>query len=167
MGVTMSMLPIVERGAYLRWLLPISMVLNVAFMGAASAVAFRYTGTVPLTNVMRARHNMLAKLNEIASTLPSRDADLLRAEIGVDARQVAAAQADLRLAHEALRNTLRAEPFDPEAMRAAMAVDRQAHENFELVLHDVIASAVGKMSVGGRNKLADFSTGRETISQAD
>jgi uncharacterized membrane protein len=156
-----------ERGAYLRALLPISILLNVALMGAAGAVAFRYTGTVPLTNVMRARHNMMARLNEIASTLPSPDADLLRAEIGADAREVAAAQADLRLSHEAVRNTLRAEPFDAEAMRAAMAVDRQAHENFELVLHDVIASAVGKMSLVGRNKLADFSSGREIVSRAD
>jgi uncharacterized membrane protein len=156
-----------ERGTYLRSLLLVSIVLNVALMGAAGAVAFRYTGTVPLTNVMRLRHNMMARLNEIAATLPSRDADLLRAEIAADARQVAAAQADLRLSHEALRNTLRAEPFNPEAMRAAMATDRLAHEKFELVLHDVIASAVGKMSAVGRNKLADFSTGRETVSRAD
>jgi hypothetical protein len=167
MGVTMTILPIRERRAYLRWLLAISIVLNAAFMGAAGAVAYRYAGTVPLTNVMRARHNMMAKLDEIAATLPSRDADLLRAEMGADASQVAAAQADLRLSHEALRDTLRAEPFDPEAMRAAMAVDRLAHEKFELVLHDVIASAVGRMSVVGRNKVANFSTGRQTVSRAD
>jgi uncharacterized membrane protein len=167
MGVMMPILPIKERGAYVRWLLLTSLVVNVVFMGAAGAVALRYTGTVPLTNVMRARHNMIARLNEIAATLPSADADLLRAEIGIDERQVATAQADLRLSHEAVRNTLRAEPFDPGAMRAAMAADRQAHENFEFVLHDVIAAAVAKMSVGGRNKLADFSSMSQRVSRAD
>lgn len=167
MGVTMSILPRTDHGAYVRGLLLVSLVLNVAFMGAAGAVAFRYSGAAQLTSVMHFSHSMTSRLNEAAATLPSHDAELLRFELGADAREVATAQADLRLSREALRKTLRAEPFDPEAMRAAMAADRQAHENFELVLHDVIATAVAKMSVVGRNKLADFSTVRETASNTD
>jgi hypothetical protein len=46
-------------------------------------------------------------------------------------------------------------------MRTAMAVSRAARENFDLVLHDVIASAAAKMSVVGRNKLADWPARRE------
>jgi uncharacterized membrane protein len=174
MGVTMSILPQRDHGAYLRYFLLVSVVLNVGFMGAAGAVAFRYTGAAPvnsgpgpLTYVMHFSHNMRARLNDLAATLPTADANLLRAEMSVDARQVASAQADLRLSREALRETFRAEPFNAEKMRAAMATDRLAHENFEMVLHNVIASAVARMSVMGRNKLADFAQGRETASNTD
>ena len=70
--------------------------------------------------------------------------------------KVAAAQADLRLSQEDVRKSLRAQPFDPEAMRTAMAKNRAAHENFDQVLHDTIATAAAKMSAVGRAKLADW-----------
>jgi hypothetical protein len=41
-------------------------------------------------------------------------------------------------------------------MRTAMAQSRAAHDKLELVLQRVIATAAGKMSVVGRNKLADW-----------
>jgi hypothetical protein len=53
------------------------------------------------------------------------------------------------------------------AVRAAMAQDRVAHEKFELVLHDVIASAAAKMSVVGRNKLADWQPARRRKTDRD
>jgi uncharacterized membrane protein len=56
---------------------------------------------------------------------------------------------------------LRAEPFDVDAMRSAMATNRAAHDNFDLVVHDTIAAAAAKMSLVGRTKLADGSSGRE------
>jgi uncharacterized membrane protein len=161
MGVTMSMLSRLDAGARTRWLLLMSVALNVLFVGAAGAVALRYTGSVPLAAVARIGHNPTDRLNQIAASLPSSDAQVIRAELRTDEQKVAAAQADLRLAREDLRNSLRADPFSADAMRAAMEENRLARDNFDLVLHDVIATAATKMSVVGRNMLADWPTMRE------
>jgi hypothetical protein len=85
----------------------------------------------------------------------------MRAQLRADAEKVAAAQADLRLSQEAVRRSLRAEPFDAEAMRVAMTQNRSARENFDQVLHDMIAAAASGMSPVGRNKLADWPAERE------
>jgi uncharacterized membrane protein len=156
----MSIFPKVESAARVRWLLLTSLGLNVFFVGAAGAVAFRYTGTVPLAHVAQIDHSVANRLKEIAATLPPADADVMRSEFRAYAVKVAGAQADLRLSREELRNSLRAEPFDADAMRAAMAVNRVARENFEQVFHGMIAAAAAKMSVVGRNKLADWSPAR-------
>jgi uncharacterized membrane protein len=137
-----------------------SLALNVLFVGAAGAVAVRYTGTVPLAHVAEIEHDAASRLNRIAATLPSPDAAIMQAELRVDAEKIAAAQADLRLSRQALRDSLRAEPFDANAMRAAMAAARTAREAFEQVLQGVIVTAAAKMSVVGRNKLADWSATR-------
>jgi uncharacterized membrane protein len=166
LGVTMSIFPKFESAAHVRWLLLTSLALNVLFAGAAGAVAFRYTGTVPLTQVTQINHSVASRLDQIAATLPPADAQIMRAEFRADAVKVASAQADLRLSREELRNSLRAEPFDPNAMRAAMAASRTARDNFEQVMHDMIAAAAAKMSVVGRNKLADWPPARSSTATA-
>ena len=120
-------------------------------------------------NVARIDHSLSkAGSISIAASLPPADANIMRTELRTEAEKVpAAAQADLRLSQEEVRNSLRADPFDPDAMRTAMADNRAAHENFEQVLHDMIASAAAKMSVVGRNKLADLGgSGRERLPTA-
>ena len=118
-------------------------------MGAAGAVAFRYTSPVPLATVARIDHSLPSRFDRIATSLPPADAAVMRAQLRDDAEKVAAAQADLRLSQEDVRKSLRAEPFDSDAMRAAMAANRAARENFDQVLHDMIAAAAAKMSVRG------------------
>ena len=152
----MSILPSTEGGAHLRWLLLGSLALNLFFVGAAGAVAIRYSGPVPLATVARIDHSMAGRLDRIAAKLPPADAELLRAQLRDEAIQVAAAQADLRLAQEDVRKSLRAQPFDANAMRTALAESRTAHDHFDQVLHDTIAAAAAKMSVVGRTKLADW-----------
>lgn len=142
--------------ARIRWLLLCSLALNLFLVGAAGAVAFRYTSAVPLSTVTRIEHNAADRLDHLAASLPATDAAVMRSELRADARRVASAQADLRLSQEEFRNSLRAEPFDRDAMRVAMTDVHAARENFDLVLHDVIAAAAVKMSVIGRNKLADW-----------
>jgi uncharacterized membrane protein len=159
-GVTMSLFPHLDGAARVRWLLLTSLALNVFFVGAAGAVAFRYTGTVPLTHVTQIDHSVASRLNHIAATLPTADAQLMLAEFRTDAVKVASAQADLRLSREELRNSLRAEPFDANALRAAMTANNTARQNFEQLFQGMIATAATKMSVVGRNKLADWSTAR-------
>ena len=152
----MSILPKMEGGARLRWLLLGSLALNLFFVGAAGAVAFRYSSPVPLATVARIDHSLAGRLDRIAASLPPADAVLLRTQLRVEAVKVAAAQADLRLSQEDVRKSLRAQPFDADAMRTAMAENRAARENFDQVLHNTIASAAAKMSLVGRTKLADW-----------
>lgn len=156
----MSILPKVEGGIRMRWLLLGSLTLNLFFVGAAGAVAFRYTSPVPLATVARIDHDLTSRLDRIASSLPPANSEVMRAQLRRDAVRVAAAQADLRLSQDAVRKSLRAEPFDAEAMRSAMAANRAAHDNFDQVLHDMIATAAAKMSVVGRTKLADWPADR-------
>ena len=157
----MSILPSIEGGARIRWLFLGSLALNLFFMGAAGAVALRYTSPVPLATVARIDHNVASRLDRIATSLPPADADVMRAQLRNDAERVAAAQADLRLSQDAVRKSLRAEPFDPAATRLAMADNRTARDNFDQVLHDTIAAAAAKMSAVGRNKLAEWPSERD------
>jgi uncharacterized membrane protein len=149
-------LPTVDGAARARWLLPLSLALNVCFVGAAGAVAYHRAGEVPLAKVTSINRNAADRLGRLAAALPPDDAQIMRAQIGADAVKVATAQADLRLAREEVRNSLRAEPFDANALHAALQENHIALANFDAVLHDVIASAAANMSVEGRNRLADW-----------
>lgn len=157
----MSVLPGLESAARFRWLLLGSLVLNLFFVGAAGAVAYRYSSPVPLANVARIDHTLASRFGRIAASLPSADAKIMRAELVAESEKVAIAQADLSLSQEEVRDYLRAEPFDADAVRKAMADNRVARENFEEILHDMIASAATKMSVVGRNKLAEWPAAHE------
>lgn len=162
----MSFLPKLDGGARLRWLLLVSLALNLVFVGAAGAVAFHYTSPAPLATVARMDHSLASRLDHIAASLPPADAAELRKEIREEAVKVAAAEADLRLSQEDVRKSLRAQPFDATAMKSAMAENRTARENFDQVLHDMIASAATKMSLVGRTRLADWPADRARVSQA-
>lgn len=161
-----SVLPKIDGAARVRWLLFGSLALNLFFVGAAGAVAFRYSSPVPLTTVVRIDHSLASRLGRIAENLPPADGEVLRAELRTDEEKVAVAQADLRLSQEAVRSSLRADPFDPAAVRTAMADNSAARDHFEHVLHDMIASAAAKMSVVGRTKLADWPAVHDTAHPA-
>jgi uncharacterized membrane protein len=152
----MTILPKMDGGVRMQWLLLVSLALNLCFAGAAGAVAFRYTSPVPLTAVARIDHNVSSRLDRIAASLPAADALIMRTQLRQDSVKVAAAQADLRLSQDAIRKSLRADPFDADATRAAMAENHAARDRFDEVLHDTIAAAAVKMSVVGRTKLADW-----------
>jgi uncharacterized membrane protein len=158
----MSIAPKVEGGTRVRWLLLGSVALNLFFVGAAGAVAFRYQSPVPLATVGRIDHSLAGRLDRIAASLPPADAEIMRAQLRGDVEKIAAAQADLRLSQEDVRKSLRIEPFDPDAVRTAMTENRTAREYFEQVLHDMIASAAANMTVVGRNKLADWPAQRDS-----
>jgi uncharacterized membrane protein len=162
MRAIMSILPSTEGGARLRWLLLGSLALNLFFVGAAGAVAIRYSGPAPLATVALIDHSLTGRLDRIAAKLPPADAEVLRAQLGDEELKIAAAEADLRLAQEDVRKTLRAQPFDAGAMQSALARSRAAHDNVDRVVHDTIAAAAAKMSAGGRTALADWRSARET-----
>ena len=156
----MSVLPKIDGGTRVHWLLLVSLALNLFFVGAAGAVAYRYTSPVPLAPVARIDNNLVGRLNRVADTLPPSDADVMRAQLHEDAVKIATAQADLRLSQDDVRRSLRADPFDADAMRTAMTANHAAHERFDQVVHDMLSAAASKMSIVGRNKLADWPAAR-------
>ncbi|MFZ1920608.1 MAG: periplasmic heavy metal sensor [Xanthobacteraceae bacterium] len=156
----------IDSGSHWRLLLLGSLALNLFFVGAAGAVAIRYSGPEPLATVARIDHSLAGRIDHIAAKLPPGDGELLRGQLRSEAIKVAAAQADLRLAQEDVRKSLRAQPFDADAMRAAMAESRTAHDNADRIIHDVIAATAAKMSVVGRVKLADWRIEQRTAAIA-
>jgi uncharacterized membrane protein len=148
-----------DRGS--RWLIFGSFALNLFFIGAAGALLIRQYA-LPATTASRPVDRTVAgRIERIAATLPAADAAILRDGFKADATRIEAAQAALRGEQDAVRAALRAEPFDAGAMRAAMAKTRAARQNFDLILHDMVATASAKMSVAGRNKLADWPGSRD------
>lgn len=152
-----------EGGAHWRWLFLGSVALNLFFVGAAGAVAFRYSSPVPLATVTRIDHSLADRLDRIATSLPPADAAVLRAQLRDEAVRLAAVQADLRLSREDVRKSLRAQPFDADAMRSAMAENRAARDKFDQVVHDMIAAAAAKMSIVGRTELAEWPAQRDNV----
>jgi len=96
--------------------------------------------------------------------LPPADADLLRDQIKIDREAIEDAQTKYRTAQEVIRETLRQDPFDAGAMRAAMAKTRAARQNFDQVIQGVFAGAAAQMSSAGRHALADWSPSQNSAS---
>lgn len=140
-----------------RWLLLGSLALNLFFIGALIALAIR--PPVPASNWDR---DVFVRVERIAETLPSNDAAILRAQIGANRSGIETAQANYRGAQNAVRETLRAEPFSAEALRAATAKTRAARQVFDQTIQGVFDSSAAQMSQPGRQALADWPPGRKS-----
>ena len=154
---TAQLAPAVSRGSS-RWLLLGSLALNLFFVGIALAMAIR--APVPPSW----DRNVFVRVERIADTLPPADADLLRGQIQANRQRIEDSQTQYRGAQDQIREMLRHEPFDVEAMRAAMAKTRAARQNFDQVIQGVFAFSASQMSPAGRNALADWPPGRQTTS---
>ena len=64
----MSKFPKIDAAAHAHWLLLASLALNVLFVGAAGAVAIRYTGSVPLTNVAQIDRGVAGMVGKARAT---------------------------------------------------------------------------------------------------
>ena len=115
--------PAVTRGSS-RWLLLGSLALNLFFVGIALAMAIR-APAAPAWD-----RNVFVRVEHIADTLPPADADLLRGQIKINRQTIDGAQRQYRSAQDEIRATLRREPFDVDALRAAMAKTRTARQSF-------------------------------------
>lgn len=134
-----------------RWLLVISLALNLFFIGIVGAMGVRY-----LLDTQSAQRNDISKIERIAATLPAADGDLLRAEYARQRDAVEAARDAIHRQQDQIRAALRKEPFDAAAMQTAQAGSRAARESFYQVLHGVVLTAASRMSTVGRSKLADW-----------
>ena len=149
--------PAIARGSS-RWLLLGSLALNLFFVGVALAIAIR-APAAPAWD-----RNVFVRVERIADTLPPADADLLRGQINANRQLIEDSQTQYRTAQDQIRATLRHEPFDVEAMRAAMAKTREARQAFDKVIQGVFAFSASQMSPAGRSALADWPPGRKTTS---
>jgi uncharacterized membrane protein len=138
-----------------RLLLLVSLALNLFFVGATGTLLVRHYLTPPIASVPIDR-SVAARIERLAATLPPSDADTLRAEFLSDRAPVEAVEASYRQAQDRAREALRAEPFEGARLRTAMAETRAARQVFDQALQDLIASAAGKMSKSGREKIADW-----------
>lgn len=143
-----------DRGT--RWLLLGSLALNLFFVGAAGALAARHYLAPPAAPSAALDRSVAARIERLAVTLPANDADILRGEFRDRAASVEAVQGTYRQAQDRIRKALRAQPFETEPLRAAMAETRAARQDFDRSLQEVIAAAAAKMSVAGRDRLADW-----------
>ncbi|MBV8792067.1 MAG: periplasmic heavy metal sensor [Pseudolabrys sp.] len=133
-----------------RWLLLGSLALNLFFIGVAIAMFVRQPPP--------ADRSISTRIERLAAALPEPDAVVLRGKYQANRAAVDNARADYEKSREVIRATLRTEPFDSAAMRAAMNTTRAARQNFDQLLQDVILAAAGDMSQAGRNRLANYGT---------
>lgn len=137
-----------------RRLVLVSLALNLFFIGAAGAFFARhYLG--PAASSPSTDRSVAGRIDRLAAQLPSADGEILRAEFRAHQPQIEAARNAYREAQDEIGRILRTEPFDPDAMRRAMAQARAARGVFDQVLHEHLASAASRMSAEGRARLAD------------
>jgi uncharacterized membrane protein len=136
-----------------RWLLLGSLALNLFFIGVAAALMIRSPAPPD--------RSISARIERLAATLPAADADKLRGQFKANRAAVESARDGYDATRETMRQALRREPFDIDAMRAAMSKTRTARQNFDLVLQSMIATAAAEMSPAGRNKLAEWPPGSQ------
>jgi uncharacterized membrane protein len=139
-----------------RVILLISLALNLFFLGLISAGPVKHLIHPHQRTVIEPSRSAAERIDRLASTLPTDDADKLRAAFHTNERTLESAHAAYRKAQGAMRSTLRAQPFDVSALRSAMTDVRAARQSLDVVLQDVIATAAAEMSPAGRNKLADW-----------
>jgi uncharacterized membrane protein len=108
--------------------------------------------------------NVFVRVERLAATLPPADADILRGQINTNRAAIADAQASYHTAQDHIHEVLRQEPFDAEAMRAAMAKTRAARQAFDQTIQGVFAGIAATISPAGRQALANWPPGRKAAS---
>jgi uncharacterized membrane protein len=138
-------------GQWSRRILLASLALNLFFLGTWAALTWRHYSQHqhgPWTPAVR--------IERMAAALPPGDAEKLRAELRAHTGDIEAATAAFRAAQRHMRDALRAEPFNADALRAAMADARTARDKLDEALQNVVAAASAGMTPEGRRKLADW-----------
>ncbi len=139
-----------------RWLVFVSLALNLFFVGVAGALIVRHYTEMPAVSAPLDR-SAAARIERLAAILPTKDAEILRDEFRARASTVEGAREEYRRMLDVARAFLRMEPFDVSAMQTALAAARGARQIFDQLMHELIVTAATKMSAEGRAKLADWS----------
>ena len=143
-----------------RWLILCSLALNLFFVGIAGALLVRHYA--PAAAPATTERGLAARIDRLATSLPEEDAEKLRAQFHAQQPQFEAARDNFRRAQDGVRAALRAEPFSPDALRAAMTTTRPARQAYNAAFQDILAAAAALMSPAGRSKLAEWPPSRAT-----
>lgn len=139
-----------------RWLLVGSLALNLFFVGTIGALAVRHYVLPAQPAATERPRTAAARIERLAAPLPAADAEKLHAAFRAQEPAAERARAALNGALEHLQAALRAQPFDPAQLRAALTEIRTTRPVYEQVMADVYLAAVATMSTEGRVKLADW-----------
>jgi uncharacterized membrane protein len=142
-----------------RRILLVSLALNLFFVGAWAALAWRHHFGPPHGG---AGGSPATRIERLAAGLPAADAEKLRSEMRARAGKLDAATGAFRRAQMHVREALRGEPFNPDVLRSAMADARAARLAVDEAIQDVIAAASAQMAPEGRRKLADWTPYRRS-----
>ena len=138
-----------------RWLLVGSLALNLFFIGTLGALAVRHIVAPEVPAANERPRTAAARIERLAIILPAADAETLRVAFRARATEAEGGRDALNRAFERVQAALRAQPFDPAPLRAAMAEARSARPPYEQVMQEIFVAAAAGMSSDGRMKLAD------------
>jgi len=143
-----------------RLLLVGSLALNLFFIGTVGALAARHYMAPATPAAVERPRTAAARIERLAAPLPAADAEKLRAAFHARAGEAEGARDALNAAFERVQGALRSEPYDPARLSAAFKDARTVRPAYELAMQQIIESAAAAMSREGRNKLAEWPTGR-------
>ena len=139
-----------------RWLLIGSLALNLFFIGTIGALAVRHYVMPAQPAATERPRTAAARIERLAAPLPAADAEKLRAAFRAREAAAESARDTLNRAFERMQAALRAQPFDPAQLRAALADVRAARPVYEQVMQEIYLDGAAAMSPEGRAKLADW-----------
>ena len=139
-----------------RWLLLVSLALNLFFVGVVVAIAIR----APAPSTWD--RNVFVRVERLAATLPPADGEIVRRQMQSHHDAIEQAQSKYQAAREEIRETLRQDPFKVEDMRAAMAKTRAARQAYDQIIQGVFADVAPQMTSAGRHALADWRSKRKS-----
>jgi len=135
------------RTNYSRWLLPVSLSLNM-FLAVAFASNFFFRSFGP------PKPDKIAE--EIAATLPKADGDILRQAFAAHASHFGKGPSAPHQMHDKIRAVLSAPVFDANALHEVFTENVKERASMDAVLETILTEAVARMSYEGRLKLAQW-----------
>jgi uncharacterized membrane protein len=161
MNASANMLMQEERRS--KRILFVSVALNLFFIGIGATLFARSYFAPPLPITVNIDRGASARMERIAQTLPTADAEIMRATYRDNAASLDAARDEFENAVAEIKASFRKQPYDVELTRKAMADTREKNQRFIALLHNAISGAAAKMSPEGRAKLAEYSATRVTV----
>lgn len=145
-----------SQGRSARWLLIVSLAINLFFIGTAGALALRHYLSPAQATAVQPQRTAAARIERLAFAVPPADAEKLRASFRTQEAAAERAREALNRALERLQAALRRQPFDRTELAAALLEIRTTRPVYEQVMGDIYLNAVAEMSSAGRPKLADW-----------
>lgn len=159
-----------------RWLLPVSILINLFLAGAVVALALPMLSGPPPRPPFGAHgptgpggprgpdgpdrpgkpHGPLAMVERMAESLPPADAAILREAVASRSEAMQAADKEMRSFPDRLRDALDNEPFQIDVLKSVFTEGRAARMAMEDALSTSIVEATQRMSAEGRHRLADW-----------